>query len=291
MIDKLNPSPKQYRTLLARTSCRRFDSAPLDETTLQSVQRSMNTIEPIQPNNQANFLALNELEKSQLTVAQGAYGRFIVSSHLMIPYTEKTSDSLIELGFQSQQAVIMLEEMGLGSCYVGAHGRVRKLQQEFGLAENAHLAAVLIYGKPAPPQQKKNITQSLLGLTGNRKRKPVESLFIESIPLGMHLPENWEAILEGGRWAPSATNAQPWRLLPIDNEFQLFTNPAAYPIVLTAGSKLMYALYDAGIFMANIALAARAFSVQAQLETGSSDPCSQSEIPHPNCAVIFSLSS
>jgi nitroreductase len=263
MIKHFEPPPKQYRTLLARTSCRRFDSAPLDETALQSVHLALDSVEPIQAEHRVKFLTLNELEKSQLAVAQGAYGRFIVSSHLMIPYTEKSSDSLIELGFQSQQAVIKLEEMGLGSCYVGAHSRVRKLQQEFGLAETAHLAAVLIYGKPAPPQQKKHITQSLLGLTGNRTRKPVENLFIEPIPLDMHLPAEWEAILEGGRWAPSATNAQPWRLLPIDGEFQLFTNPAAYPIVLNAGSKLMYALYDAGIFMANILLAARAFGVQA----------------------------
>ncbi len=261
MIDHFDPLPKQYRTLLKRTSCRRFDAAPLDETTLQTVQRALDSVEPIQAANEVNFLTLNELEKSQLAVAQGAYGRFIVSSHLMIPFTEKNADALIELGFQSQQAVIKLEEMGLGSCYVGAHNRVRKLQQEFGLAETAHLAAVLIYGKPAPTPQRKHITQSLLGLTGNRTRKPVDHLFIEPIPVDMKLPTKWDAILEGGRWAPSAVNAQPWRLLPIDGEFQLFTNPAAYPIVLTAGSKLMYALYDAGIFMANIAIAARAFDV------------------------------
>ena len=89
MIDHFEPHPKSYRTLLTRTSCRRFDSAPLDETTLQSVQRTLESVEPIQTDNQVNFLALNEPEKSQLTVAQGAYGRFIVSSHLMIPYTEK----------------------------------------------------------------------------------------------------------------------------------------------------------------------------------------------------------
>lgn len=261
MIDNPHPLPKQYRTLLARTSCRRFDSTPLDETTLQSVQHVLGFVEPIQAENQVNFLTLNELDKSQLAVAQGAYGRFIVSSHLMIPYTEKSSDSLIELGFQSQQAVIKLEEMSLGSCYIGAHSRVRKLQQEFGLAETAHLAAVLIYGKPAPPQQKKHITQSLLGLTGNRSRKPVENFLLEPVPSDMRIPAEWDAILEGGRWAPSATNAQPWRLLPVGNEFQLFTNPAAYPIVLTAGSKLMYALYDAGIFMANIFLAARTFGI------------------------------
>ena len=263
MIDHFETTPKSYRTLLARTSCRRFDSAPLDETTLQSVQHALGSIEPIQADNQGKFLTLNEPEKNQLAVAQGAYGRFIVSSHLMIPYTEKSTDSLVELGFQSQQAVIQLEELGLGSCYVGAHSRVRKLQQEFDLPETAHLAAVLIYGKPASSQPQKNLNQSYRTLIGSRKRKSVEHLFVEPIPLTPPLPAEWEAILEAGRWAPSATNAQPWRLLPINGEFQLFTNPAAYPIVLTAGSKLMYALYDAGIFMANIHLAAQAFGVPA----------------------------
>jgi putative nitroreductase len=261
MIDHFENMPEPYRTLLARTSCRRFDSAPLDEETLLSVQHALNGVASLQEDNRASFLLLNELEKSQLAIAQGTYGRFIVSSHLMIPYTEKSSDSLIELGYQSQQAVIKLEEIGLGSCYVGAHSRVRKLQREFGLSETAHLAAVLIYGKPAASQQQKNLNQSFRSLIGSRKRKPAESLFVEPIPQNTQLPAEWDAILEGGRWAPSATNAQPWRLLPIDGELQLFTSPAAYPIVLTAGSKLMYALYDAGIFMANILLAAKAFDI------------------------------
>jgi len=264
MIKDFETTPEQYRTLLARTSCRKFDSPPLDETTYNKVLDTLKFVKPIQADNQAGFLMLNELNKSQLAVAQGTYGRFIVSPHLMIPYTEKSSDSLVELGFQSQQAVIKLEELGLGSCYVGAHNRVHKLQQEFGLSETSHLAAVLIYGKPAPSQQQKNINQSYRTLIGSRKRKPIEQIFAESIPSATALPPQWEAILEAGRWAPSATNAQPWRLLPIDGEFQLFTNPAAYPIILNAGSKLMYALYDAGIIMANILIAAQAFGIHVR---------------------------
>ncbi len=263
MIDHFEATPESYRTLLARTSCRRFSPSPLEEETLQSVLQALKSVTPIQADSPVDFLTLNEPEKSQLAAAQGAYGRFIVSPHLLIPYTKKSSNSLIELGFQSQQAVIKLEELDLGSCYVGAHSRVRKLQQEFGLPDTAHIAAVLIYGQPAESQRQKNLNQSYRALIGSRKRKPVESLFIEPTAQSMHLPEQWKAILEAGRWAPSATNAQPWRLLPINGEFQLFTNPAAYPIVLTAGSKLMYALYDAGIFMANIHLASRAFGVPA----------------------------
>jgi nitroreductase len=264
MISNFESTPEQYRNLLARTSCRRFDSAPLDEETLQTIQQGLSNIESLQNGNRIKFHMLNKPEKSQLAVAQGAYGRFIVSSHLMIPYIEKSIDSLVELGFQSQQAVILLQNLGLGSCYVGAHGRVHKLQHEFAISDNAHLAAVLIYGKPAGSEIYKNLNQSYRSLIGSRKRKAIEEILLEPIPPGNALSAECNAILEGGRWAPSATNAQPWRLLPIDGEFQLFTNPAAYPIVLNAGSKLMYALYDAGIFMANILLAARAFNIPAK---------------------------
>lgn len=263
MIDNLDQVPQLYRTLLARKSCRRFDSPPLNDQILQSVQTALEAIAPIQDGQHIQFLMLNELEKSRLAVAQGAYGRFIASPHLMVPYTENNSDALVELGFQSQQAVISLEEFGLASCYIGAHGRVRKLQQEFELSEDTHLAAVLIYGKPAPSPRNKNINRSLRSLIGSRKRKPAERILLDPTAQHSSLPSEWDAILEAGRWAPSATNAQPWRLLPIGNEFQLFTNPAAYPLVLSADSKLMYGLYDAGIFMANISLAAKAWDVQA----------------------------
>jgi nitroreductase len=264
MIENLDSAPQLYRTLLGRRSCRRFEAAPLSQQNLQEIQDALRTVEPLQSGQHIQFALLNELEKSRLAVAQGAYGRFIVSPHLMIPYSTNASNPLIELGYQSQQAVILLEEMGLGSCYIGAHNRVRKLQHEFDLPEASHLAAVLIYGTPTPSAIIRNLDQSYRSLIGSRKRKPATDILLTSDEVHpANLPREWEAILEGGRWAPSATNAQPWVLLPLEDGFHLYTNPAAYPIVLTAGSKLMYALYDAGIFMANISLAAQAWGVHA----------------------------
>lgn len=264
MINNFENMPEKYRHLLARTSVRRFDPEPLDAESLRAVQKAVKSARPIQKGHNANFLAQNEPPKNKLTVAQGPYGRFIVSSHFMIPYTEKNKDSLVELGFQSQQVVMGLQELNLGSCYVGAHGRVRKLQQEFGLSDNTHLAAVLIYGKPAGSELSKSLDQSYRALVGSRKRKEIDDILIKPVPQNTAMPTEWQTILEAGRWAPSATNAQPWRILPIDDHLQLFTNPAAYPIVLSAGSKLMYALYDAGIIMANIILAAQALGVTAK---------------------------
>lgn len=265
MSANMEDFPKPYCTLLARTSCRRFDSTPLPEQNLQNVQNALLRIKPLQTGQKIDFLLVNEMDKAHLTVAQGAYGRFINSPHLMIPYCPTIPNALLELGFQSQQAVIHLEELGLASCYIGAHSRVRKLQEEFELPQDSRLAAVLMYGTPADAHIENSLNQSIRTLFGSRKRHPLEHLFLAaSSESPYRCPVQWQPVLEAGRWAPSATNAQPWHLLPGENDFQLFTDPSAYPIVLSAGSKLMYALYDAGIFMANISLAASALGTRAE---------------------------
>lgn len=259
--------PKPYRTLLARASCRRFAATPLSQDTLQDVQNALLRINPLQTSQKIDFLLVNEMDKAQLATAQGAYGRFITSPHLLIPYCPcpNIPNALLELGFQSQQAVIHLEELGLASCYIGAHGRVRKLQEEFKLPQDSRLAAVLMYGTPAVANIEKNLNYSIRTLFGSRRRHPREHMFLTQYHDRPYIcPAQWQPIFEAGRWAPSATNAQPWHLLPDENDFQLFTDPSVYPIVLSAGSKLMYALFDAGIFMANIALAASALGARAE---------------------------
>lgn len=290
MTENIDHTPLAYRTLLSRRSCRRFDSAPLSSALLQQIEESLHTIQPLQPGQAIQFSLLQELEKTRLAVAQGAYGRFIVSPHLMIPYTLHNTDPLVELGFQSQQAVFHLETLGLGSCYIGAHGRVLKLQKEFDLPEEAQLAAVLVFGTPSPSTLNHNLNQSLRSLFGSRKRKPLQELLLPSPQSETAAqPREWEAILQAGRWAPSATNAQPWRLLRLeDNTLQLFTNPAVYPFVLSSEGKLMYALFDAGIFMANILLAAQAFGVHAAWQLHRQAPLPQNPSLIPLARLTFS---
>ena len=157
---------------------------------------------------------LNELEKSQLAVAQGAYGRFIVSSQSDDPPILK-NPPIHWLSSASRASRLSSSSKNWGSAVVtlAPMGReCAELQHEFGLSETSHLAAVLIYGKPAPSQQQKNINQSFRSLIGSRKRKLIDHIFLEPILQDIRLPDKWEAIMEAGRWSPSATNAQPWRL-------------------------------------------------------------------------------
>jgi nitroreductase len=69
-------------------------------------------------------------------------------------------------------------------------------------------------------------------------------------------------LIEAGRRAPSAVNAQPWRFLWRDPQLYLFVTRNNAKYVLKANEP--YCLHDGGICMANVALALEALGLSGQ---------------------------
>lgn len=251
-----------FKAILERYSVRQYKTDVLSPLRLKQVQEIIDQRHCLIQGNEIEFLLIDEIKAVDLLVAQGTYGAFIASPHVLIPYTTTRNAPLLEIGFQVQQVVVRLYKEGLGSCYIGTAGRERRVIRHFSLPSDCLLGSTLIYGYPKKVETR-NIANYFRKPGHRTKRMPYEEFF------SMHVfdnpsavPDRLETILSAARRAPSAVNAQPWRFI-YENEFlYLFVVPQVYPFVLNPKSRNIYAMHDAGIVMANIWLTYQAMGIE-----------------------------
>ena len=120
---------------------------------------------------------------------------------------------------------------------------------------------MLIYGYPAQ-RAGRGVEGLLRAAVRADQRLPLEQLFFTEGFRAAAPPEDLRPLLEAGRWAPSARNAQPWRWLWEKDVLTLFVTRHNKRY----GRLTDYALFDGGLSMANISLAMEAYGIEGAWE-------------------------
>ena len=157
-----------------RKSIRKYDLAPLDDSTLDKVRAQIEKVKPLYPDIRYSIEIVNKTK-----------GMFNVKApHYLLFGSEERDGAYENIGFIGQQLDLFLSESGLGSCWLGASKPEAK--------ESTALPFVICisFGKSAEPLHRE---------LSEFKRKPL----IEII-------EGSDERLEAARLAPSAMNAQNW---------------------------------------------------------------------------------
>ena len=251
-------NPELYQAILDRFSVRQFEQEVFRAEEYDLLRGLIDGREPLRPNNHISFLQFHEIAPVDLLVAQGPYGAFITSPHVLLPYTTSQQFPLLEVGFQTQQIVIGLFKAGIGSCYLGTAGRERIVTRHFELPLNAQLGASLVIGYPKN-METRTVANYFRQPGGKTKRMEISEFFyVEEFGQTGEIPASLKEVLAAAQRAPSAVNAQPWRFVLHQDWLYLYVMPGVYPFVLNQRHKNTYALHDAGIVMANIWLAYQA---------------------------------
>jgi len=251
-----------YQAILARHSVRRYDKAPLDETTLAQVREIVAKVKPLIADNRSQVLMRDHVMPEDLA-ALGPYGRFITSPHLFVPYGVDGKHVLSDLGYRTEQIAVRLVVLGIGSCFIGALPHEEAVCRHFGLPGGARVGAALVFGKESAKLGGRAVNALVSIASTGRTRHPVERLFFQgSFDQPALPPSEIAPLIEAGRRAPSAVNAQPWRFLWCDGCLSLFVtrNNRRYGRGVTRA----YRLYDGGICMANIGLAMEALGMAGE---------------------------
>ena len=248
-------NPELYQAVIDRSTVRLFDQAVFDDEMMQALHAMIAQIKPLVPENQISFLQMHEINPVDLLVAQGPYGTFVISPHVLLPYTTSHRFPLLEVGFQAQQVVIHLFKQGIGSCYLGTAGRENSVIRHFDLPVNASMGASLVIGYPKNSNLRS--VADFFRKPGKRTKRISfeEFFFLEKFNQSGAVPDSLMKVMKAAQRAPSATNAQPWRFILKDNWLYLYVVPREYPFVLNQRNRNTYALHDAGLVMANISLA------------------------------------
>ncbi|MGM0400338.1 MAG: nitroreductase family protein [Chloroflexota bacterium] len=244
-----------YQAIMARRSVRRYDDEPLSEDILDQVREIASKVVPLIPDNTFRVLIHDYTPADEGWVLRSAYGRFMTPPHVMVPYVVGEYP-LTDLGCRVEQIVVRLTALDIGTCYIGALGAEDGLRSRFGLPAGARIGATVFFGRPASGVGG-TVDAVARMLAGGRKRMAVRELFFDgdfgspSAP-----PSEIAPLIEAGRWAPSAVNAQPWRFLLREERLMLFVTTGTLKYL--GGERGQYPLYDGGICMANIHLAMEA---------------------------------
>lgn len=244
------------QAVLSRYSLRSFDPNPLDENSLDHIEKMVQTTEPLLPINSMGILLVRHLSNKERSAVMGMINPHIQPPHILITWITGGEHPYTDLGFRMEQAAVQLHSMRIGSCFIGTLGREHSLNNQYNLPPQTITGAILAIGKPADPNAENK----------PKKRMALEKIaFLNDFSTPLNVPAALAPILEAARMAPSATNAQPWRLLWKEPNLFLFVTSKKLANILSPAYKT-YCLYDGGICMANIAMALKAHDLPAQWE-------------------------
>lgn len=289
-----------YHAIMERRSVRRYDDEPLSEDTLERVQEMASATDPLISDNTFHVLVWDYTPADEGWVLRSAYGRFMTPPHVMVPYVVGEYP-LTDLGYRVEQIVVRLTALDIGTCYIGALGAEDGLRSRFGLPAGARIGATVFFGRSASGVGG-TIDAAARTLARGRKRKPVEKLFFDgdfdhpatppsefdtlSVDHGAVTQRiKLDTLIEAGRWAPSALNAQPWRFLWREGRLMLFVTTGT--LKYFGGERGQYPLYDGGICMANIHLAMEALGERGSWRMG--EKADVQEVEHPDDLELLAV--
>ena len=173
-----------------RKSIRKYDPAPLDAATLETVQSQIEKIAPLYTDIRYSIEITNK--------TTGVFN--VKAPHYLIFRSEEKDGAYENIGFLGQQLDLFFSGSGLGSCWLGASKPEEK--EQGGLS----FVISMSFGKPAEPLHRELV---------EFKRKPLSEI-----------SEGDDERLEAARLAPSAVNAQNWYFAAADGKIHCYRKKA-----------------------------------------------------------------
>ena len=197
-----------------RFSCRTYLPKPLEEEVREKLRALLEGFEP-GPFSGRPRLALMAAAADDARALRGlgTYGTIKDPQAFIVGITGEGERDLEDFGFLMERAVLEATDLGLGTCWLGGFFRKSRFAKKAGLAPRETIPAVVSVGYGGDAAR----SGGLFGRMSRRSsRLPAEQLFYlgtfdRPLPAGDAGP--YAAALEAVRWAPSASNKQPWRIV------------------------------------------------------------------------------
>ena len=118
------------------------------------------------------------------------------------------------VGYSLELLVLYAQSLGIGTVWIGGTMDRPAFERAMELGENEMMPCVSPLGYPAKKMSVKEVLMRK-GVKAD-SRLPFETLFFDGtfdVPLTEEKAGNLAGVLETVRWAPSAVNKQPWRVV------------------------------------------------------------------------------
>jgi nitroreductase len=132
-----------------------------------------------------------------------------------VPYAD------VAFGYAFEQLVLYAWSLGIGSVWIGGTMKRDLFERSAGLTAGRRMPCISPLGYPAA---KRSIKETMMrkGVKADA-RKPLSELFFDE-DLSTPLDESGSVrrVMELVRWAPSAVNKQPWRIIRKNGQYHFY---------------------------------------------------------------------
>ncbi|MFT9493931.1 nitroreductase family protein, partial [Anaerosolibacter sp.] len=212
-----------YDMFFKRKSFRRFDDTlTLSLEELQNIEQHLHEVVPLLHNIKIEYRIV---KREETTCKRGEY--------CLLVYSEQKENYLVNVGYILEQLDLWMTSHNIGACWYGM-GKPDKLK-----CNELDYVIMLAFGKSRPEEFRKDYTKA--------KRKDLETIWS-----GEYIPNVTSVV----RFAPSACNSQPWRVVCENKYIRIFCSTEVRSIIPKA--KLpFYNSIDMGVFLCFMEIALR----------------------------------
>ncbi len=172
-----------------------------------------NTKGPMGNEVRVNLIHTSEYDENEVK-SLIKYGIIKGAKTYMMGAVKSGTYAMEDFGYVMEKHILMLTQLGLGTCWLGGTFKRGSFAKKMNLAEGEVLPGISPIGYAA---EKRTTRENVLrGLIGANKRKKTEELFFDNsynVPLNLDEIGKYSEVLEAVRLGPSASNKQPWRII------------------------------------------------------------------------------
>ena len=252
-------------TIEARHSVRTFEPRPLEAADRAKLEGYIAQI--TNPFGARVSIHMLDRATSERGEKLGTYGVIKgAGAYLAVTLPAGQPLGMLAAGYQFESLLLCATAMGLGSVMLALTFNREAFTEELKLDSKTLFPVVSPVGYPAKTRTLRE--RAMRASLHASARKPWDKIFFDgdaSTPLTHEAAGAWARPLEMGRLAPSAGNAQPWRVVRQGGSFHLFEE---HKPGLSEGEAAIKEL-DLGIFCAHLEQSALELGLDGRFEQAS----------------------
>jgi nitroreductase len=206
-----------------RYSCRSYVDEPIQEVHRQTLTDFLGAqqIGPLATHARFELVTASQHDRQSLK-GLGTYGFIKNPTGFIIGAVEQGQNNLEDYGYLLEHAILAATDIGIGTCWLGGSFTKSSFAKKISLRDKETIPAVVAAGYD---EEKKGRNGQFRKYMGATRRLPMDRLFFEESfgnLLAIESADTYAQPLEMVRWAPSASNKQPWRIVRIDDAWHFY---------------------------------------------------------------------
>jgi nitroreductase len=303
-----------------RYSCRAYIDRPIGEADRETLAAFLESLTTGPFGSQARFalLAATGEDRDSLK-GLGTYGFIKDAPGFIVGAVQRAPKDLEDYGYLMESAVLAATDLGLQTCWLGGTFNKSGFARKIGATRGETVPSVTAVGEPTEGSREGWMRQK----AGSLRRLAPEQLFFDGTfgrplelsgaagagagavadagaDLGADLgaagagagPGAYTAALDAVRWAPSASNKQPWRVLHRDGAWHFYLQRSKDRGRRNVAEVLLRIAdlprVDLGIAMCHFGLVARESGLRGRWVVDAPEPAETGQSGQPGLEYVAS---